>query len=470
MLGQVSAGNPKGLAHVRLRMVNKTVSLYGGAQTQVSCFEATLLKGKPNTVGRFSWTWPGPIIRVDKGTRFRADIFNDLNEESIIHFHGVHVPELEDGHPLYVKQPGETYSSEFTVVNRAGTYWFHPHPDMLTGKQVYAGMAGLFIVSDPEEQALSLPRGEYDLPILIQDRRYDTNNQLVYNNSSMAGMLGNKMCVNGYPDYVHSCATRVYRLRIVNGSNARIYKLAWGDGSPMVVIGTDGGLLAAPIQKPYVTLAPGERVEVWADFRQMSLGSDAVLLSQSFTGVGPAGGQSPIQGSLFEVMRFRIARIEDEVLTLPQVLSNPSFENPNEAINKDAPRHFPVTMFEGKWVLNGQPFQLEGIMSNEQVRLGTLEVWEFSNILGMSPIAHPIHIHCAQFQVIQRSPDPARQVQYDTLKSGFTDEGWKDTFLLMPGEVVKVLVRFSKYKGQFLYHCHNLEHEDMGMMRNFIIY
>ena len=212
---------------------------------------------------------------------------------------GIHEMQLE---------VGRTYVYEFEVVNRAGTYWYHPHPEPLTGGQVIRGMAGVFLVADEEEQAAGLPFGDYDVPLVIQDRTFDQNNQIVYvQGDAMPGMgtmpgmemlmgfLGERILVNGYETPLLPVATRVYRLRLLNGSNSRVYKLAWSHGEPMTVIATDGGLLESPVQRPYVMLAPGERIELWADFRQdITPGTEITLQSLPFLG---AEGDSLIEGA-----------------------------------------------------------------------------------------------------------------------------------------------------------------------------
>ncbi len=189
--------------------------------------------------------------------------------------------------------PGQTKLYEFPVVDRAGPYWFHPHPMGRTAEQVILGMAGLFYVWDDDEIA-AVPgarTGANDVPVVIQDRAFDRNNQLLYQPNMMWGFLGDRILVNGKPDVVLSLEPRAYRLRILNGSNARTYKLAWSDGRPLLVIGTDGGLLPAAVTRPYVMLMPGERVDVWADFKGLA-GKQVTLDSQQFVsgGMGMMGG------------------------------------------------------------------------------------------------------------------------------------------------------------------------------------
>jgi len=387
------------------------------------------------------------------------------------------VPADMDGHPRLVIPGGETYVYEFEIRNRAGTYWYHPHPHGLTGPQVYGGLAGLFLVSDDEEKAAGLPSGEYDIPLVLQDRAFDRNNQLVYLSGhrmeQMNGFLGDWILVNGHPDFILPVATRAYRLRFLNGSNSRIYRLAWKDGGPLTVIGTDGGLLEKPVQRRYVMLGPGERLEFWADFSNYDVGSEMELVSLPFDGgmmgggmMGGGGGSVLPNGAGFPVFKVKVNRREESDLTLPQQLSTIKRYDPADAVNREDPKRFHLVMRHMAWTINGRIFQMEQVAPEERVVMNTLEVWEFINegggmgMMGGMDMPHPIHLHGMQFQVLQR---------WGVMHEGYVDEGWKDTVLLMPGERVRVIVRFGDYPGLFLYHCHNLEHEDMGMMRNYLV-
>lgn len=224
------------------------------------------MKGPPQSLHAIPDSYLGPILRLRKGQKVRIRFTNALPEPSIVHWHGMDMPSAMDGHPHSVIDPQNEFIYEFEVTNRAGTYWYHPHPHNRTGPQVYGGLAGLLLVSDAEERALNLPSGLEELICVLQDRSFDARNQLTYVPSGMGGMmehaqgfLGDRVLVNGTERPSLALATRAYRLRLLNGSNARIYKLAWSDGTPLTVIGTDGGLLQRPIEQPYLTLAPGQR-------------------------------------------------------------------------------------------------------------------------------------------------------------------------------------------------------------------
>ncbi len=479
---------------LNLRATVSTTAVLAGSPTQVHTFQGELVQGDSNTLQAMPNSYLGPIIRVRRGQRVRVNCTNALNAATIVHWHGLHVPDVADGHPRFAIGPGETYVYDFTVQNRAGTYWFHPHPHGQTGPQVYAGLAGLFLVSDEEESALNLPTGAADIPLIIQDRTFDNTNQMVYLPNGMMdrmrSMLGERILVNGQPDYTLSVATRPYRLRLLNGSNARIYRLAWEDGTPLTLLASDGGLLARPVQRDSVVLAPGERVEVWADVRGRTVGETLRLRSLPMEGLDMAGGMmgggrggmmggrtatAPPNGAEVPILTVRVAQETQDDTTLPSELSIPGFLNPADAVNQQNPRSFTASMGRMQWFLNGRTFEMEAVAQNEIVALGTTEIWEFINqenqhgMMGMMGMAHPIHVHGLQFQIIERIPpsNATHQAHWEAVQAGLVNEGWKDTFLLMPGERVRILLRFADYAGLYLYHCHNLEHEDSGMMRNY---
>ncbi len=468
---------------IALRATQSEVPILPGDPTQVYKYNGRVIEGGSDALQNVKGSYLGPIIRAKKGQKIRIRFKNNIPEETIVHWHGLHVPSAMGGHPRDVIKPGRRFVYEYEVKNRAGTYWYHPHPHGHTGPQVYRGLAGFFLVSDDEEEGIPLPQNEHDIPLVLQDRTFDLNNQFVYTHDHEMnpmepgfGFLGNTILVNGKPDFRLSVATRVYRLRILNGSNSRIYKLAWDNGRPLVIIGTDGGLLRKPVKRNYVMLAPGERIELWADFSADPVGTQHSLRSLPFDtgmmGRGPFWNDfwpdthHPL-GSAHDVFNVQVVRSEKESLVLPNKLTTIKKYNPVDAHNYFNPRTFRLSGRHMTWTINGRTFQMERVADDEVVKLNSLEVWEFINEDGFGghmgggmSMPHPMHLHGPQFQVIER-----RGVRHH----GYVDNGWKDTVLLMPGERVKVLVKFTDYDGLFLYHCHNLEHEDMGMMRNYFI-
>ncbi len=479
-----AASNPEGKfipdIDIALKASPAEIPILPGNPTSVWSYMAQLLKGNPASLIQHERTYLGPTIRARTGQKVRIRFTNEIADKTIVHWHGLHVPANMDGHPRFVIGQGESYIYEFEVRNRAGTYWYHPHPHGITGPQVYGGMAGLFLVSDNEEKAAGLPTDKYDIPLVIQDRAFDNRNQLIYlsghHMEQMTGFLGDWIMVNGQPDFSLPVATRAYRLRLLNGSNSRIYKLAWQDGSPLTVIGSDGGLLETPVQRRYVMVGPGERLELWADFSKHPVGSESALVSLPFDAGAMGGGRmgggmmdsgaALPNGTGFSIFKVKVNRREEASLALPKRLSTIKRYRAADAVNAGDSKKFYLEMRHMTWTINGRTFQMQEVANDEKVRLNTLEVWEFINegggmgMMGGMNMPHPMHLHGMQFQVLER-----RGVRHE----GYVDEGWKDTVLLMPGERIRILVRFGDYPGLFLYHCHNLEHEDMGMMRNYLI-
>jgi FtsP/CotA-like multicopper oxidase with cupredoxin domain len=500
--------------HIELHAEPDRVALQPGTPTRVWRYRSALLRGEPDALQATAGGYLGPVIRVRRGQRVRLDLFNHLSESTIIHWHGLHVPDTMDGHPRFAIGPGGRYRYEFAVDNRAGSYWFHPHPHGRTGKQVYAGLAGLFLVSDDEEAALSLPGGAFDLPLVIQDRLIDADNQFVYPpggddaavepqrggmgrgmgggmmgrgmgmgrgrmGSMMAGMmgvLGDRILVNGSLQSGRKVERRAYRLRLLNASNTRTLKLAWSDGTPLNVIASGGGLLAAPLQRDYLMLPPADRVELWADFGHWAAGSEAVLRSLAFDGGirGMMGGDQELaDGAAFDIHRFEVGPGRAQVATLPATLSTVPAPQPRGAVNADRPKVFDLTMRMMAWGINGASFEMLGASPLETVKLGTQEIWEFRNeghgaMMGMV-MPHSMHVHGLQFRVLAREVSPRFAADYATINAGHVDAGWKDTVLVMPGERVRILLHFEDHAGLFLYHCHMLEHEDTGLMRNYLV-
>jgi bilirubin oxidase len=477
-----------------------------GRATGVWRYAANLLKGPENTLTTLTDSYLGPLMRFQTGQKIRIRLRNGLPEPTIAHWHGLHVPMLMDGHPMYAIDPGETFVYEFEMRNRAGLYFYHPHTHEATATQVYRGLAGAIIVNDDEEKALELPSGEFEIPIVLQDRSFNDANQLVYGggmHARMVGFQGDHVLVNGRPDYAIDVASRAYRLRILNGSNSRIYKLAWDDASPITVIGVDGGLLEKPEEKPYVMLAPGERLDVWADFSGRSVGSKIVMRSAPFSGVSPSMARGMMGGMMAEtalpvggdypLFSVRVARASGESSALPPRLARIDRLRPEDVANPGDPVPIAISEAPMAMLLNGRPYADNDALPRERIPVDTLQLVEIFHdhggmgmgmgmsmgrrmgmmggmgMGGMMAMAHPIHLHGQQFQILSRSADDADPEDYATMSEGFISSGWKDTVLVTPGERVRIIKPFGDFKGAFMYHCHNLEHEDMGMMRQFIV-
>jgi FtsP/CotA-like multicopper oxidase with cupredoxin domain len=413
----------------------------------------------------------GPTIESRRGQRATILLRNELPEPTIAHWHGLRPPELADGHPRLAVGSGESYAYDFEVGERAGLYWYHSHAHMRTGPQVYYGLAGLFIVRDEEEAALGLPAEDRELAIVIQDKRQDAAGQLVYNpmgHQMMEGFLADAPFVNGVRFPRVEVDSALYRLRVLAAANARIFRLGLSNGAPLVMVGSDGGLLDRPVELPYIDLGTGERLDLLVDFSGLAAGTILTLRSLEFPdpaggmgmgmmgrggGMGMMGGLGLRQGSAMDLMEFVVTRGVREATAIPTSLL------PLERIGRaeaDRERVFRFDSVMMNHTINGRPFELERI--DERVPFGSTEVWRFVN---NAPFPHPVHMHAVHFQVLERRGGRGSVQPWEG--------GWKDTVLVFPGEEVEVIARFDSHRGIFLLHCHNLEHEDMGMMMNFAI-
>jgi len=409
--------------------------------------------GQNTNVIAINGSYPCPSVVIQKGETFTAHFINQLTEPATSHWHGISAPELMDGHPKDAILPGESRTYTFPVLNRAGTYFYHAHADLLTSKHVYKGFAGFFIVDDTAEIPLRLPRGAYDIPLCLQDRRIADIPEFNYApviTDMTRGYLGDTVLVNGTPDTYFEVSKTLYRFRLLNGSNARVYKIAMSDNSPFQIIATDGGLKDIPVSANSFFLSPGERVDILFDFSSYSIGQSLILKSLAFAS---SGGGIYRQGVEMNLMRFDITANLSSGGVVPSALTPISYYDPNDAVTV---RDFVLSMVGGGMNMhriNGLTFDMDRI--DWETPLNSLEEWK---IINTTNLIHPMHTHAALFQIYSRNGSTVLAPN---------DKGWKDTVLVNPGETVRVLVKFTDYAGIYLFHCHNLEHEDDGMMLNF---
>ena len=444
--------------------------------------------------------YQNPILRMESGTRFTASLHNELQEPTIIHWHGLHTPAVMDGHPSSTIGPGGRYDYDFIVRNRGGTYWYHTHAHNLTAKQAYNGLASFFLVDDDDQRsinkALDLQLGVTDLPLVVQDKQFDAQGKLLYKpgmHEAMMGWLGDIMLANLTPNAVQTVTPRTYRLRLLNGSNARIYRLAFVKGdTPLnfTVIGTDGGLIERPETVTEAFFAPGERLDVLIDAGQAQPGEAIFLKSLAFDAMenegsaggasgrggmaGMSGGMGQMMGGMsssrlplgqaFNVLKLSVIGGERIAPKLPAVLS---VVKPID-IAAAGERKVELSMGQMRFLINGRTFKMDEVAFD--VKRGAVEIWSISNpAIGMP---HPMHIHGFSFQVLERIGSPPQVAATARFGKGRTvsDLGWKDTVLVWPGETVRIAIDFAHdYPGSqtYVFHCHNLEHEDGGMMINF---
>ncbi|MGZ5281535.1 MAG: multicopper oxidase family protein [Bacteroidia bacterium] len=385
--------------------------------------------GKLTNAWTYNSSFPGPTLKANTGSNVTVTFQNSLSQKSIIHWHGMLVNTLNDGQPQDAISPGGSKNYNYQIIQRAAFNWYHPHPHMLTGVQVNNGLAGGFIINDAEEAALNLPSGNYEIPLVIRDLNLDASGNISYKPTS-GGSFGKIAAVNGTRDPYLNVDRAVYRFRMLNGANSRIFGLTLSNGADMILIGNDGGLLPSSSAQARMDISNGERLDVLIDFREYAAGTKIMLRDLR------AG---------WDLLEFRVGSTTVSTGTTSTSSSFTALSGPVTT------RTF---NFEGMTKINGKVFDENRI--DFQVPFGQVEKWILKT-KGNAP--HPVHIHGASFQVINRIGGRGQVYPWEL--------GWKDTVLLEDGETVEILIRFEEYKGRYVMHCHKLEHEDGGMMTNF---
>ena len=436
---------------------------------------ARILPGMNTAIWGYDGIFPGPTIEARVGRRASLRLRNGLSVPIVNHLHGGRTAPESDGYPTDFILPAGGFPQshmhdpraritegerEYLYSNnqRAATLWYHDHRMDFTGPQIWRGLAGFYILRDAEEERLPLPRGDKEITLLICDRSFEADGSLRYpaldaslrdtpgvSAQYMGGVLGDVILVNGAPWPRLEVANVRYRFRILNASNARRYELGLDPSprgaAPFVQIGSDGGLLAAPITHRTIRIAPSERFDIVIDFSKFPLGSKVALVNHA--GDGQAG-----DGNTGLIMRFDVARSERDESNVPAKLADPLFAKPEEAVVTRV-FDFSYQRASHSWRINGKPYDPDRM--DARPALDTTEIWTLQTDFN-----HPLHLHLVHFQVLAHSGRP-----------GPYDAGWKDTIDLGPGQSANLLIRFAGYRGRYVFHCHNLEHEDMSMMGNF---
>jgi FtsP/CotA-like multicopper oxidase with cupredoxin domain len=405
--------------------------------------DVQILPGKATRMWTYNGTFPGPTIRRPTGQTSTVTLTNSLPAsagELTLHNHGNHSTSENDGQPdAFLAAPGQSVTYTYTGTEAGGNergalQWYHDHRMDVTGRNVWMGLAGMYIIDDPADPK-SLPRGGFDVPLMIVDRRFDANNQLAYTFNAL-GVTGNRTLINGVIQPYFRVGDRRYRFRILNASNARSYELGLSNGQAFTQIGTDSGLLPAPVRRTRITLAPAERADVVIDFAGR-LGQNIVLQNLAAT------------GSMRQLLQFRVSRDLTETSSVPSKLRPLPVLDPTPAASRTI--EFGRARIGGLWTINGRPFSPDRI--DVQPRLNTTETWTFVNKSGA---AHVIHIHDVDQQLVSRNGVPP--ARYELMKESWT---------LGIGETVVLKLKFTDNLGTFVYHCHILEHEDASMMAQF---
>jgi spore coat protein A len=489
-----------------------------GTRKDVALFRVRMLEFKqqmhsqlpPTRLWGYEGHYPGPTFEVFRGKPIEVLWENHLPLEHMLnidphihgampptpavrtvpHLHGSRSPSESDGLPEKWFTPGSSSNYSYPNSQRAATLWYHDHAVGITRLNVYAGLSGFYLLRDNEVGAMELPSGDYEIPLLLQDRTLDDAGQLVYSPTHEDGLklppgvwgpefFGDLPVVNGaiYP-YL-DVEPRSYRLRLLNGANSRFFNLFFNLAKrptdipslvPIHQIGTDGGFLSSPAALNKVLLGPAERADLIVDFS--GLEGRTVTLSNDAPAPFPGWAMATAHHErLYELMQFRVTRAlrskGKPVGTLPPIAFRKLDEN-QSVVTRD---------FVLSERLDAQGHSL-GVRINDKgyddpvteiVKRGSLEKWRFINT---TDDAHPMHLHLVQFQILHRQGFNAAAFANKKLElagpprpPAANEAGWKDTAVVSPGEILTILVRFEGYTGRYVFHCHMLEHEDNDMMR-----
>jgi blue copper oxidase len=418
----------------------------GRLSLQAQSGSQTFLGGAATPTAGFNQDYLGPTLILKNGD-LAAEVNNALKVPVSAHWHGLLVPGEHDGGPHLPIAPGESWQPQMHIAQDPATVWYHSHIHERTAEQVYFGLAGVIHVTDGEDDARGLPSayGVDDLTLVLQDRRFDAAGRMVYNPSMMDvmhGFSGNRLLVNGQAGATAVVPQGIVRLRLLNGSNARVYTLFFDDTRPMHLVATDGGFLPAPIALDSLSLAPGERVEVLVD---MSEGGAPVLMSD------PAQPFGVLPFAVDAALPARITSLPDKLDGVLEDLAGTEVETREVSLDMGMGG---MMMGGGGFAINGRPYDMARI--DFAVAQGTVERWHIRSKM----VAHPFHVHGVRFRVLSENGAAPRP----------ENTGWKDT-LLVPGEA-EIIARFDQSARQetpYMFHCHILEHEDAGMMGQFTV-
>ena len=386
----------------------------------------------------------GPIIKVQRGDDIKINVLNSLKEKSVLHWHGLHLEGNCDGGPNRSIDPNSSWTTQFKINQRAATYWYHPHTHEKTGEQVFKGLAGLFIIEDKDSNKADLPK-EYavdDIPLIIQDRRFDNKAEFLYKYSMhdvMMGVKGNIFLVNGVIRPYINVSPKTIRFRILNGSNSRFYSFEFSDKRGFYQIAGDASFLEKPVEMKSLLLAPGQRAEVIVDLSDLK--NKSIYFGDSYSDES--------------LLKINVKDEKEQKFILPSNLTKIHEYTNIKDLSSLKRRVFTLNMSMGFLGINGRKMDMSYI--NEKVNLGETEIWVIKNP-GRMP--HPFHIHGCSFRILSRNKKQAY----------LNERALLDTVIVFGNEIVEVLVQFN-YKASkeypFMYHCHILEHEDAGMMGQF---
>ena len=411
---------------------------------------ASIVPNRQTAVWTYQGAFPGPTIRARSNRQVNLRCINTLAEPVSVHLHGGHAAPQSAGHPDDLINPTALKDYVYPNAQLPATVWYHDHAVGAMGPHVYRGLAGFYILGDAFEDALNLPAGAFDVPVMLQDRLFSPNGSLVYPDTDEAivrGVLGDRVLLNGAIQPFFAVARRKWRFRLLNASNAREYDLSLSNGQPFIQIGTDGGLLGAPVNRAVIRLAPGERADVVLDFTSLPTGTQ-VFLRNSRRMPALSGDRSPR-----DLLRFDVGTAAADTSVVPATLRPVAPLGP-EIRTRDFVLGQGVSGGRPAWLINGLVYSSTRIDASPGI--GEIEIWRFVNT---STQAHSMHLHLVQFQVVDIGGVPP----------GPGENGWKDTVSVPPGLTTRVKVRFSGFTGTYAFTAQGLERADHGMMGQFAV-
>lgn len=401
--------------------------------------EQEFLSGKLTKTFGYNGDYLGPVLRMHSGEQVSIKVTNDLKDDTTIHWHGLEVDGDQDGGPHQKIKPGETWNPQFTVDQPAATLWYHPHLAGTTANQVYLGLAGLIYIEDEISDGLNLPKdyGVNDLPIVVQDRNFNADGSFAYEVSMMGVVPGNHLLINGTENPFVEVNQGKIRLRLLNASNADNYTFTLSDNQDFQQIASDGGFLEKPVVRKAIDLSPGERAEVVVDFSAVKE-SKMYLFVEGYPG-----------------LEFRIQKLRKDTTEVPSRLA---VLPKADAALATGERSFQLEGMGIQGTINGKFYDPERM--DETIPRGKTEIWILTTTSGgmMQSSGHPFHVHGTQFRVLTRDGKAPPE----------EERGYKDTVFVGMGEEVRILIQFN-HEGMYMYHCHILEHEDFGMMGQFMV-
>ncbi|KJH72973.1 multicopper oxidase family protein [Aliterella atlantica] len=404
-----------------------------------------ILPGLKTEIWGYNGIAPGPTIkqRRDRQSVVRF-INNSVGTPTSVHLHGMASLPQYDGYAEDFTNPGQ-YKDYIYPNNRPATLWYHDHALHNTARNVYMGLAGLYLVYDDLELGLPLPKNEYDVPLVIQDKQFSSRGSLIFDDQGEKSQMGDVILVNGVPWPNMKVANRKYRFRILNGSASRSYNLSLSTSEPFTIIGTDAGLVGAPVQVSNFRIGMAERYEVIIDFSKYKVGTKIVVHNDHPDNNIEYDGTD-------RIMQFEVVRTESDPSSIPPNLRDYQPIAESLAVRT---REFRYERSNGLWVINGKTWDIQRFDANPQ--LGDVEIWRIFNNSG--GWFHPIHIHLIDMQLLDRDGKPPFAYE----------RGWKDVFYVGENESLRVIGRFGPNTGAYMSHCHNTVHEDHDMMNQFMV-